>query len=302
MDPDEFENILNGDSDTASETHLARLIRTAQAPATTHELAAEDLAVAAFRRSVVLGSAQRRRVFSRLTPLKVAAAAAAFVVVGGGFTAALTHAFARSGATTRPSVSPATQPKTQPNSPRPQIAPSKENNGPAGQQVPSASEQPTNVASGQNKSKKNSKGKHNGQGKGMLVTPGQVGSAMPTSYHGLCLSYSKALTDLQGASAPTTRASKLQTSKQFLQLAESALNRGMTVPEFCSMILGTKVPNPSVPGFGLNSSASTGDGNGSGSSSKTGGQPTGARPGPSGSGNNGGGGGIVSAGVPAKLP
>ncbi|WP_298338275.1 hypothetical protein [Ferrimicrobium sp.] len=307
MDPDEIEDILGGHGATSSNGHLARLVRAAQAPATIHELAAEDVAVAAFRRSVVVGSAQQRRAFSRFTPLKVAAAAAAFVVVGGGFTAALTHAFTHPAATTKPSATQATQSKAQVSPSRQQVAPSKKDNGQNSKKTPSGSEHSTKVAeSGQtkNQDKQNGQGqgKQNGQGQGTLVAPGQVGSVIPASYHGLCLSYSKAISERQSSSAVTTKVSKLQSSKQFLRLAESALNRGLTVPEFCSTILGTKLPSPSVPGFGLNPTSSSGNGNASGSYSNTGDQPTGAGSGSSGSGQSSGGGGIVSAGVPARLP
>jgi hypothetical protein len=277
LDPEEIENILNGGEGDGSYAHLARLIQRAQAPATASELAREGLAVAAFRRLAPMGSSRRERVLSRFTPLKVAVAAAAFVVAGGGFTAALTHAFTH--APTHPTtstvlakasdkvgtVSKAASSSNETSSP-------KRSAGEGASKATSASKaSPGQAGSNQGKKspdgKQNGKSKHNNQAKGTAIAPGLTGSAVPASYRGLCVSYSKDVTTLQSSSKTATKAPKLQSSQRFLRLAESALNQGLTVPQFCSDILGTKVPSLSLPSSGQGSASATGNGATAGSSS-----------------------------------
>ncbi|WP_276939747.1 hypothetical protein [Ferrimicrobium acidiphilum] len=277
MDPEEIENILNGGEGDGSYAHLARLIQRAQAPATASELAREDLAVAAFRRLAPVRSSRRERVLSRFTPLKVAVAAAAFVVAGGGFTAALTHAFTHAPAhpttSTVPAkasdkvgtVSKAASSSNGTSSPKPSTG--------KGESKTSSGSKTTPSTTGSSQGKKSPDGKQNGkskqnkQAKGTAIAPGLTGSAVPASYRGLCVSYSKAVTTLQSSSKTATKAPKLQSSQRFLRLAESALNQGLTVPQFCSDILGTKVPSLSLPGSGQGSASATGNGATAGSSS-----------------------------------
>ncbi len=277
MDPEEIENILNGGEGDGSYAHLARLIQRAQAPATASELAREDLAVAAFRRLAPVRYSRRERVLSRFTPLKVAVAAAAFVVAGGGFTAALTHAFTHAPAhpttSTVPAkasdkvgtVSKAASSSNGTSSPKPSTG--------KGESKTSSGSKTTPSTTGSSQGKKSPDGKQNGkskqnkQAKGTAIAPGLTGSAVPASYRGLCVSYSKAVTTLQSSSKTATKAPKLQSSQRFLRLAESALNQGLTVPQFCSDILGTKVPSLSLPGSGQGSASATGNGATAGSSS-----------------------------------
>lgn len=277
MDPEEIENILNGGEGDGSYAHLARLIQRAQAPATASELAREDLAVAAFRRLAPVRSSRRERVLSRFTPLKVAVAAAAFVVAGGGFTAALTHAFTHAPAhpttSTVPAkasdkvgtVSKAASSSNGTSSPKPSTG--------KGESKTSSGSKTTPSTTGSSQGKKSPDGKQNGkskqnkQAKGTAIAPGLTGSAVPASYRGLCVSYSKAVTTLQSSSKTATKAPKLQSSQRFLRLAESALNQGLTVPQFCSDILGTKVPSLSLPSSGQGSASATGNGATAGSSS-----------------------------------
>ena len=277
MDPEEIENILNGGEGDGSYAHLARLIQRAQAPATASELAREDLAVAAFRRLAPVRSSRRERVLSRFTPLKVAVAAAAFVVAGGGFTAALTHAFTHAPAhpttSTVPAkasdkvgtVSKAASSSNGTSSPKPSTG--------KGESKTSSGSKTTPSTTGSSQGKKSPDGKQNGkskqnkQAKGTAIAPGLTGSAVPASYRGLCVSYSKAVTTLQSSSKVATKAPKLQSSQRFLRLAESALNQGLTVPQFCSDILGTKVPSLSLPSSGQGSASATGNGATAGSSS-----------------------------------
>lgn len=280
MDPEEIENILNGGEGDGSYAHLARLIQRAQAPATASELAREDLAVAAFRRLAPVRYSRRERVLSRFTPLKVAVAAAAFVVAGGGFTAALTHAFTH--APTHPTtstvpakasdkvgtVSKAASSSNGTSSPKPSTG--------KGESKTSSGSKTTPSTTGSSQGKKSPDGKQNGkskqssdnkQAKGTAIAPGLAGSAVQASYRGLCVSYSKAVTALQSSSKVATKAPKLQSSQRFLRLAESALNQGLTVPQFCSDILGTKVPSLSLPSSGQGSASATGNGATAGSSS-----------------------------------
>lgn len=277
MDPEEIENILNGGEGDGSYAHLARLIQRAQAPATASELAREDLAVAAFRRLAPVRYSRRERVLSRFTPLKVAVAAAAFVVAGGGFTAALTHAFTHAPAhpttSTVPAkasdkvgtVSKAASSSNGTSSPKPSTG--------KGESKTSSGSKTTPSTTGSSQGKKSPDGKQNGkskqnkQAKGTAIAPGLTGSAVPASYRGLCVSYSKAVTTLQSSSKAATKAPKLQSSQRFLRLAESALNQGLTVPQFCSDILGTKVPSLSLPSSGQGSASATGNGATAGSSS-----------------------------------
>lgn len=277
MDPEEIENILNGGEGDGSYAHLARLIQRAQAPATASELAREDLAVAAFRRLAPVRSSRRERVLSRFTPLKVAVAAAAFVVAGGGFTAALTHAFTHAPAhpttSTVPAkasdkvgtVSKAASSSNGTSSPKPSTG--------KGESKTSSGSKTTPSTTGSSQGKKSPDGKQNGkskqnkQAKGTAIAPGLTGSAVQASYRGLCVSYSKAVTTLQSSSKAATKAPKLQSSQRFLRLAESALNQGLTVPQFCSDILGTKVPSLSLPSSGQGSASATGNGATAGSSS-----------------------------------
>ena len=280
MDPEKIENILNGGEGDGSYAHLARLIQRAQAPATASELAREDLAVAAFRRLAPVRYSRRERVLSRFTPLKVAVAAAAFVVAGGGFTAALTHAFTH--APTHPTtstvpakasdkvgtVSKAASSSNGTSSPKPSTG--------KGESKTSSGSKTTPSTTGSSQGKKSPDGKQNGkskqssdnkQAKGTAIAPGLTGSAVQASYRGLCVSYSKAVTTLQSSSKVATKAPKLQSSQRFLRLAESALNQGLTVPQFCSDILGTKVPSLSLPSSGQGSASATGNGATAGSSS-----------------------------------
>ena len=268
---------MNGGEGDGSYAHLARLIQRAQAPATASELAREDLAVAAFRRLAPVRSSRRERVLSRFTPLKVAVAAAAFVVAGGGFTAALTHAFTHAPAhpttSTVPAkasdkvgtVSKAASSSNGTSSPKPSTG--------KGESKTSSGSKTTPSTTGSSQGKKSPDGKQNGkskqnkQAKGTAIAPGLTGSAVPASYRGLCVSYSKAVTTLQSSSKTATKAPKLQSSQRFLRLAESALNQGLTVPQFCSDILGTKVPSLSLPGSGQGSASATGNGATAGSSS-----------------------------------
>ena len=277
MDPEEIENILNGGEGDGSYAHLARLIQRAQAPATASELAREDLAVAAFRRLAPVRYSRRERVLSRFTPLKVAVAAAAFVVAGGGFTAALTHAFTHAPAhpttSTVPAkasdkvgtVSKAASSSNGTSSPKPSTG--------KGESKTSSGSKTTPSTTGSSQGKKSPDGKQNGkskqnkQAKGTAIAPGLTGSAVQASYRGLCVSYSKAVTTLQSSSKVATKAPKLQSSQRFLRLAESALNQGLTVPQFCSDILGTKVPSLSLPSSGQGSASATGNGATAGSSS-----------------------------------
>lgn len=277
MDPEEIENILNGGEGDGSYAHLARLIQRAQAPATASELAREDLAVAAFRRLAPVRSSRRERVLSRFTPLKVAVAAAAFVVAGGGFTAALTHAFTHAPAhpttSTVPAkasdkvgtVSKAASSSNGTSSPKPSTG--------KGESKTSSGSKTTPSTTGSSQGKKSPDGKQNGkskqnkQAKGTAIAPGLTGSAVQASYRGLCVSYSKAVTTLQSSSKAATKAPKLQSSQRFLRLAENALNQGLTVPQFCSDILGTKVPSLSLPSSGQGSASATGNGATAGSSS-----------------------------------
>lgn len=277
MDPEEIENILNGGEGDGSYAHLARLIQRAQAPATASELAREDLAVAAFRRLAPVRYSRRERVLSRFTPLKVAVAAAAFVVAGGGFTAALTHAFTHAPAhpttSTVPAkasdkvgtVSKAASSSNGTSSPKPSTG--------KGESKTSSGSKTTPSTTGSSQGKKSPDGKQNGkskqnkQAKGTAIAPGLTGSAVQASYRGLCVSYSKAVTTLQSSSKAATKAPKLQSSQRFLRLAENALNQGLTVPQFCSDILGTKVPSLSLPSSGQGSASATGNGATAGSSS-----------------------------------
>ena len=282
MDPEEIENILNGGEGDGSYAHLARLIQRAQAPATASELAREDLAVAAFRRLAPVRYSRRERVLSRFTPLKVAVAAAAFVVAGGGFTAALTHAFTHAPAhpttSTVPAkasdkvgtVSKAASSSNETSSPKPSTGTGK------GESKTSSGSKTTPSTTGSSQGKKSPDGKQNGkskqssdskQAKGTAIAPGLTGSAVQASYRGLCVSYSKAVTTLQSSSKVATKAPKLQSSQRFLRLAENALNQGLTVPQFCSDILGTKVPSLSLPSSGQGSASATGNGATAGSSS-----------------------------------
>lgn len=307
MDPDEIESILNGGDGDGPYAHLARLVRTAQAPATSSELAREDLAVAAFRHSI--RPLRRERVLSRFTPIKVAAAAAAFIVAGGGFTAALTHAFTH--ASTNPTTNTV---KSTPSEKVGSVARAGSSSSQlstrastTGSGVPKASKGSSGtIGSGTGSDnpngKQNGKGKHHDQGNGTSIAPGLNGSAVPASYRGLCVSYSKAITALQSSPTPTKKVLKLQSSQRFMRLAESALNQGLTVPQFCSDVLGTKVPNLNLPESGLNSASSTENGSTVGSSSNSKKSDSGGGSNSSGSNQDGGDGGIVSASTPNQLP
>ena len=305
MDPDEIESILGGDGDRLAMARLAELVRTAQRPPTASELAREDLDLAQYRRTIRQRGVRRQRVLSRFTPVKVAAAAAAFVVVGGGFTVALTHAL------TRPTIQVA--PKQATVSPR-QVK-STNTQGGSSTGLSSASKAPGRSDSGQSTSSGDAGGKGSdkgqqtkavhgqGQQQGTTVAPGQTGAAVSASYRGLCVSYVKATSQTPVTSDGVSKTlHKLQSSTKFLRLAESALNQGLTVPQFCSQVLGSTKEHPSVSGLAPTSSAVANDGLTSkqpslNSKDKKEGGGKSSAPVP---GTNGG--GIVSAGTPAKLP
>lgn len=308
MDPDEIESILGG-GDPLGTSRLAKVIRTARSAPTAAELAREDVDVAAFRREILGRQAQRQRVLSRFTPLKIAAAAAAFVVVGGGFTVALTHTLEHPTTHVVPRQA-ATPTKAQPTSGSRDSKStgstgtgSKASSSSAtGSNTPASGQTSTAVSGGGTSKQGNGNGDGNNQGQGATIAPGLTGSAVPASYRGLCVSYQDASSQAQAVSKSSTEAlHKLQKSTKFMRLAESALNQGLTVPQFCSKILGTSTVSPSVPGFGLNSTTTPSTNSGSTSTTSApsnSGDQTGG--GSSGTGRDGGGGGIVSAGIPAK--